>query len=217
MLLNKSKKAFTILELLVVIIIIGIVSIVSIPNVKDFLTERETRSAVLAIATITGSLKSEIDSGLSRNPNKITGDAHGAFMMGYVLFEQYPDQFRMVKRYRSDEQFKTIKNCDPGGQWDSGHFYYGIGHGYPDWKNIVISNSNQQNPRQQTFCLAKNPTLIAASTLTIHVCNSYNNPSRTCGINFKNNPIYRFSIQRLGNTLIEKYNYTNATWNVIQN
>ena len=217
MLLNKSKKAFTILELLVVIIIIGIVSIVSIPNVKDFLTERETRSAVLAIATITVSLKSEIDSWLSRNPNKITGDAHGAFMMGYVVFDQYPDQFRMVKRYRSDEQFKTIKNCDPGGQWDSGFFYYGIGHGYPDWKNIVISNSNQQNPGQQTFCLAKNPTLIAASTLTIHVCNSYNNPSRTCGINFKNDPIYRFSIQRLGNTLIEKYNYTNATWNVIQN
>jgi prepilin-type N-terminal cleavage/methylation domain-containing protein len=216
-LLNRLKKAFTILELLVVIIIIGVVSIVSIPNVRDFLTERETRNTVLAIATITGSLKSEIDSGLSRNPNKIAGDAHGAFMMGYVLFEQYPDQFRMVKRYRSDEQFKTIRNCDPGGQWDSGFFYYGIGHGYPDWKNIVISNSNQQNPGQQTFCLAKDPTLIAASTLTIHVCNSYNNPSRTCGINFKNDPIYRFSIQRLGNTLIEKYNYTNATWNVIQN
>ena len=40
MLLNRLKKAFTILELLVVIIIIGVVSIVAIPNVREFLAER---------------------------------------------------------------------------------------------------------------------------------------------------------------------------------
>lgn len=214
--LNKFRKAFTMLELLVVIIIVGVVSIVAIPNVRGFLVERETRNAILSMANISGSLKSEIDSGFSRNPNKIAGDAHGAFVMGYVLFEQYPDQFRMVKRYRSDEQFKTTKNCDPGGQWDSGFFYYGMDK-YPIFKDVIISNSNEQNQGQQTFCLAKEPTLIAASTLVIHVCNSYNNPSRTCGVSFKNDPIYRFSIQRLGNTLIEKYNYTNAKWTVIQN
>ena len=219
MLLNRLKKAFTILELLVVIIIIGVVSIVAIPNVREFLAERETRSEVITISNIVGALKSDLDGGLSRNPNKGSGDSavYGTYVMGILTLEQYPDQFRVVKNLRSDEMFKNNKNCDPSsGQWDSGTPTYYQYDTYPGFKNIVITGSAQQNIGQQNFCLAKDPTLIAASTLTIHVCNSYNNPSRTCGINFKNDPIYRLSIQRLGNTLIEKYNYTNSTWNVIQ-
>ena len=143
MLLNRLKKAFTILELLVVIIIIGVVSIVAIPNVREFLTERETRSEVITISNIVGELKSELDGGLSRNPNKSSGDSavYGTYVMGILTFEQYPDQFRVVKKLRSDEMFKNNKNCDPSsGQWDSGtptYYQYDI---YPGFKNIVITN-----------------------------------------------------------------------------
>jgi len=214
--LNKLKKiAFTIIELLVVILLIGIVSVVAIPNIKPILIERETRSAVFDLAGFVDSLKSDLSSNLSRNPNKLAGDAHGTYVMGYLAFEQYPDQFRAIKRYRSDELFKTQKTCDPGGSWDSSFFYYDYDKN-PNFKNLVTSGPTQQPFGQLSFCSAKDPTLIASSNLTIHICNSYNNPSRTCSINSKNGPIYKISFDRVGSTSIQKYNYNNSTWNVIQ-
>lgn len=218
MLLNKFKKAFTILELLVVIVIIGVVSIVAVPNVRAFLAERETRSGVFTIVGITESFKSNIESGLSRNPNNIAHDAHGAYVMGSIDFVQWPEFFQMYTLYRSDELFKTLKTCDPtslGGWERRDGFHYSV---YSEFKNIVVSDAAQsQNQSTRVWmCLAKVPTSITTSNLTFHVCNSYNNPSRTCGIGFKNDPIYRLSIQRLGSVTIEKYNYTNATWNFIQ-
>jgi prepilin-type N-terminal cleavage/methylation domain-containing protein len=217
-LLNRLKKAFTILELLVVIIIIGVVSIVAIPNVREFLTERETKSGVFSIVGIVDSFKSNLESGLSRNPNNIANDAHGTYVMGSIDFLQWPQFFQMYTLYRSDELFRTLKTCDAtslGGWERRDGFHYSV---YPAFQNIIISDA-AQSVNQYTrvwMCLAKVPTLITTSTLTFHVCNSYNNPSRTCGINFKNNPIYRLQIQRLGNITIEKYNYNNSTWNVIQ-
>jgi len=212
-----KKKAFTLIELLVVILLIGIVSVIAIPNVKVFLIEKETRNDVLAMASIADSLKVDLNSNLSRNPNNIAGDTMGTYAMGYLVFEQYPDQFRMVKRYRSDELFKTTKDCNPGGSWDSSFFYYNFPT-YPNFNNIVISSATQQPPSGQLwFCSAKEPTLIASSSLIIHVCNSYNNPSRKCSISNKNDPIYRISFDRVGSTSIQKYSYNNSTWNVIQN
>lgn len=211
-----KKKAFTLIELLVVIILIGIVSVIAIPNVKVFLIEKETRNDVLAMTSVADSLKADLNSNLSRNPNNIAGDTMDRYAMGILVFEQYPDQFRMVKRYRTVELFKSTKNCDPGGSWDSNHFYYDYSL-YPNFKNIVMSGPTQQASGQLSFCSAKEPTLIAPSSLTIHVCNSYNNPSRTCSISNKNDPIYKISFDRVGVTSIQKYNYNNSTWNVIQN
>ena len=66
--LINSKKAFSLIELLVVVVLIGIISIVAVPNVKSFFADRELRSAVLKISSIVTSLKSEVESGKS-DPN----------------------------------------------------------------------------------------------------------------------------------------------------
>ena len=129
MLLNRLKKAFTILELLVVIIIIGVVSIVAIPNVREFLTERETKSGVFTIVGIADSFKSNLESGLSRNPNNIANDAHGTYVMGSIDFIAWPQGFQVYTLYRSDELFKTLKTCDPtslGGWERRDGFHYDI-------------------------------------------------------------------------------------------
>ena len=182
---NKSK-AFTLVELLVVIAIIGIIGAMAFPNLRNYLVERETRSAVYDILVMIDEVKNEV--------------YNGPYAMGILDFRSNSaNGVSASVKYRSQELFNSNKNCNAAGSWLSN----------PPIKSNTykdLKSSKSSSP----LCISKEGVHTFSDNNLIF-CNSGTNTGATCGTSY-NNSTYRVDWNRLGNYEVYKYNEAQKNW-----
>ena len=225
--LINSKKAFSLIELLVVVVLIGIISIVAVPNVKSFFADRELRSAVLKISSIVTSLKSEIESGKS-DPN-----TNLAYEMAQIVMGSDDNGFFIDTKLRDSQKFKQYRldsdgNCNinnPDTYWNSASLKTYDYRNYDEFSSIrtefKYSGTRPSLQGNYVHCFAKDPERTYDQQNDMILCHKDNaqTTGRACVAPTVDNnyPYYLLRFRRTGQVVMHKYNIKTSGWDVISN
>lgn len=205
-----TKKAFTILELLVVLAVLGVFTAIAYPNISNWITDREVKSEAYEFVAQINQMKSKVTS--------------GEYALAMVDFTTPNFQKATLKKYYMTtedyiQNYSGSRSNWPHCDYDTRNQRYKsegtlASDNVRHWPNIHICIS--KNGSKKGVLNDKNPETGQSRSLGRVVFCSVNNSSTSgstrCNINNKIKNRYLVSWDQFTNLKVYKFNFKKEQW-----
>ena len=202
-----TKKAFTILELLVVLAVLGVFTAIAYPNISNWITDREVRSEAYEFVAQINQMKSKVTS--------------GEYALARVDFDHPSRTYATIKRYymtttnynQNYSGSKThLPSCTKSQSYQSdGNYSSELTRHWPNTHICISKNGSKIGPMD-----LKNPETGGSKSLeAVVICsvnNSQNSGSKICNINNKLKHRYLLTWDKFVNLKVYKFNFEKNSW-----
>ena len=218
-----TKKAFTIIELLVVLAVMGVFTAIAYPNIMSWITDREVKKEVYETVAFIKERKAEVISGkygmtqLHLKPN-------------LEVYTMSPENFtNTYHSVSSNNSYKTNKQCDSG--WRQSGFVRN--RSLETLKLSVSSNDSSvhvypngaHNPSSSVICITKDGTIkymrvrkadqdpSTGQNVDMFVfCSKSNSTQNSCKYNANFDHMYKINSDNFQNIKVYKKNKKKNSW-----
>jgi len=218
-----TKKAFTIIELLVVLAVMGVFAAIAYPNISSWITDREVKKEVYETVAFIKERKAEVTSGKY-------GMTQIILQPNLQVYTMSPENFSNTYHgISSNNSYKTNKQCDygwrqPGFSRNTSLETLTLSVSNPE-SNVHVYPNGAHRPGSSIICITKDGTIklmqlrktdrdpSTGQNVDMFIfCSKSNTNQNTCKYNANFDHMYKINSDKFQNIKIYKKNKKKNSW-----